>query len=72
MSWCRVWRPSRRQLGLGIDYPAVAHRLVLRGICLDLRAVQRDMAELDQPGLPAQFENLQHDFPQRVAYLRNG
>ena len=46
----RLLHPSRNlggELLLGPSHPAVAHRLVLGGIRLDLGAVERDMAELD-------------------------
>ena len=49
-------------LGLALRRPLahalVAHRLVLGGVRLDLRSVERDMAELHQSRLRAQLENL--------------
>jgi hypothetical protein len=47
-----------RQFGLGALHPAAAHRLVLARVRLELGAIQRDMAELDQPGPPAQPQHL--------------
>src|ERR1700730_7627822 len=46
------------ELLLGPSHPAVAHRLVLGGIRLNLGAVERDMAELDQTSFAAQPEDL--------------
>ena len=37
------------QLLLGFGHPAIAHRLVLGGVGPDLRTVDGDVAELDQP-----------------------
>ena len=37
------------QLLSPLAHPLVAHRLVLRGVGLDLRPIKRDMAELDSP-----------------------
>ena len=51
-----------RYLGLELRrtllHALVAHRLVLGGVRLDLRPVERDMAELHKPRLFAQLENL--------------
>ena len=57
-------------LGLELRRPLlhaiVAHRLVLGGVRLDLRAVERDMAELDQPRLLAKLENLREQAGERL------
>ena len=51
-----------RDLGLqfrrAFGHPLVAHRFVLGGVGLDLRPVQRHVAELDQPGPLAQPQHL--------------
>src|ERR1700726_2784877 len=57
----RLLHPARNlggELLLGPSHPAVAHRLVLGGIRLNLGAVERDMAELDQTRFAAQPEDL--------------
>src|ERR1700730_9896187 len=57
----RLLHPARNlggELLLGPSHPAVAHRLVLGGIRLNLGAVERDMAELDQNRFAAQPEDL--------------
>src|SRR5258708_1657293 len=57
----RLLHPARNlggELLLGPSHPAVAHRLVLGGIRLDLGAVERDMAKLDQTSLAAQPKDL--------------
>ena len=43
----------------------VTHRLVFGGVCLDLRAVERDMPELRQPGFFRKLQHLQKQPPQR-------
>ncbi len=43
----------------------VAHRLVFGGVRLDLRAVERDMPQLRQPGFFRQLQHLQKQPPQR-------
>ena len=43
----------------------VAHRLVLGGVRLDLRAVERDMPQLRQPGFLRQLQHLQKQPHQR-------
>jgi hypothetical protein len=61
----RPRQPARdlgRERGLRLPHPAVAHRLVLGGVGLELGAVQRDVAELDQSRLPAQAQPL-HEQP---------
>src|SRR5271165_3816503 len=58
-----------------LGHPLVAHRLVLGGVGLDLRPVQRDMPELDQTGPLAQAQHLTEKRRQRIqmtlAELRN-
>ncbi|HYA81414.1 MAG TPA: hypothetical protein VED87_10825 [Methylocystis sp.] len=51
------------QLLRSFAHPRVAHRLVLRGVGLDLRPVERHMAELDQPGPLAQAAALAKTAP---------
>src|SRR6201998_3360947 len=59
-----------RDLGLQflrpLAHPLVAHRLVLGGVGLDLRPIERDMAKLDQPGPLAQAQHLAEKRRQRV------
>ena len=47
-------------------HPPVAHRFVLGGVGLDLRPVERHVAELDQPGPLAQAQHLAEKPRQRV------
>jgi hypothetical protein len=47
-----------RQLVLGLGHPSVTHRLVLGGVRLDLRAVERHVAKFHQTGLAAQRQHL--------------
>src|SRR5271169_4797834 len=49
---------SAAELRLRLDHPAIAHRFVFGGVRLDLGAVERDMAELDQSGFPTQPQHL--------------
>jgi hypothetical protein len=49
------------QCGFGRGHPAVAHGLVFGRIGLDLGAIERDVAELDQTRLPAQRQHLQEE-----------
>ncbi len=62
----------RRPLG----HALVAHRLVFRGVRLDLRSVERDMPELRQPGPFAQLQNLGEQAGERLqvslAEIRDG
>ena len=51
---------------LFLEHPAVAHRLVLGGIGLHLRAVERDVAELHQPLLAAHPQDLREQPGERV------
>ena len=59
-------------LDLGLElrrtllHPLVAHRLVLGGVRLDLRPVERDMAELHKSRLFAQLENLPEQSRKRL------
>jgi len=59
-----------RRLGLELSRPLghalVAHRLVLGGVRLDLRAVERDMAELHQSRLLAELEDLSEQAGERL------
>src|SRR5208337_535294 len=65
---------SRAQpsLNLGLElrrtlfHALVAHHLVLGGVRLDLRPVERDMAELRQPRLFAQPQNLREQAGERL------
>ena len=52
------------QLRRALLHALVAHRLVLGGVRLDLRPVERDMAELHEPGLLAQLQYL-HEQPRK-------
>jgi hypothetical protein len=54
----------RLQLRLALLHARIAHRLVLGGIGLDLRAVERDVPELHQPGRATQLENLHEQLGQ--------
>jgi len=49
-----------------LAHPLVAHRFVLGGVGLDLCPVERDMAELDQPGPLAKTQDLAEKRRQRV------
>src|SRR3984893_13320922 len=70
------WRSSAASasgaLFLGPSHPAVAHRLVLGGIRLNLGAVERDMAELDQTRFAAQPEDLYKQTPDSAPRCRLG
>ncbi len=55
-----------RQRRLGLAHPAVAHRLVLARVGLEPGAVERDVAEPDQPRLPAQPQDLHEQRRQRL------
>ena len=58
---CRRLKPTGNlpgKLGFRLLHPAIAHRLVLRGVPLDLGAVQRHMPQLYQSRRPAQTQNL--------------
>lgn len=46
------------QFRLALLHALITHRLVFRRVRLDLRTIQRDMTELDQPGRLAQLQNL--------------
>jgi len=46
------------KLSRALGHAFVAHRLVLGGVRLDLRPVERDMAKLHQPRLLAKLQNL--------------
>ena len=54
------------QFRRALAHPLVAHRFVLGGVGLDLRPVERDMAELDQPGPLAQPQHLRKQRRQRA------
>ena len=53
------------KLRLARLHASVAHRLVFGGVRLDLRAVERDMPQLRQPGFFRQLQHLQKQPPQR-------
>ena len=48
----------RFQLGGAFLHALVAHRLMLGGVRLNLRAVERHMPEFNEPGLLAQLQDL--------------
>ena len=63
---------AQPSLHLGLElrrtllHALVAHRLVLGGVRLDLRPVERDMTELRQPRLLAQLQNLPEQAGERL------
>jgi len=59
----------RLQFPFGLGHPAVAHGLVLGGVGQDLRAVQGDVAQLDEPGLLAEGEHLGEQARERLQVL---
>src|SRR5674476_560897 len=54
------------QFHLALLHALIAHRLVFRGVGFDLRAIERDMAEFDQPRRLAQLQNLQEQGTERL------
>src|SRR5712664_2976005 len=54
------------QFRLTFLHALITHRFVFRRIRLDLRAIQRHMAEFDQPGRLAQLQNLQEQRTERL------
>ena len=64
------------ELGRPLGHALITHRLVLRSVRLDLRAVERHMAELRQPRPVAQLQNLREQAGERLqvtlAEVRDG
>jgi len=54
------------QFRLAFLHAFITHRFVFRGVRLDLRAIQRDMAEFDQSCRRAQLQNLQEQRAERL------
>ncbi len=68
VSGLRLGQPALdlgRERRLGRCHPAIAHRLVLARVGLELGAVERDVAKPDQPRLPAQPQDLHEQRRQR-------
>ena len=62
-------RYLRRQLRCLLLHPLVTHRLMLRCVGLDLRAVQRHVPQLHQPRLLAQRQYLYEQARQRIQII---
>jgi len=60
----------RLQLRLGLEHVAVAHRLVAAGVGLELGAVHRDGAQLDQTHLTRQTHHLHEQVAQLLGVER--
>ena len=56
-----------RQLGFRLQHALEAHRLVLARVRLELRAVERDVAQLHQAGLLAELQHRQVELLERFA-----
>ena len=52
---------SASRAGLALVHAAVAHGLVLAGVGLDLRAVERDPPELHETGLLAEQQDVEEE-----------